>query len=328
MPFDRGPLRVELFPSRPLFVPRPRDDRFRIPRRTSPAATSVFRHKDVTKFAKNVLDLSFENKKNRPMKILFNHVGSGSNTLFVRHLACLLLLVFMFPSLSYGLIKTAETTDLKVTLDTATAALTVTDKNALVNVVWTQNIPPNFHAIASTFVQVTGNEFTVTIQGPTYTYAIDLRIETAVNLLKSFHLTVTPQDPTSGDGYNYVTLPFYPFMFAQSDGGGSWYYVQNNGGEGTLMPLVFPNTAIRGLGSWAAGQPWWGVTNLTQAMMARLDQLWRGQNPGVNSSFGLCVSASDRIFFLTAHGRLCGFSEGLSRLLSSVANSPPGEVGG
>lgn len=216
----------------------------------------------------------------------FHPVEAGSNALFVRHLARLfpLALVLVFPSLAYGLIKTAETTDLKVTLDTTTGALTVTDKNAVAgDVVWTQNVPTGFHAQASSFVQVSGSEFTVRILGPTYYYDIDLRIETSAGLLKSFHLTVTPQDPTAGDGYNYVLLPDYPFMFAQSNGGGSWYYVQNNGGEGTLMPLSFPNTTIRGLGGWAAGQPWWGVTNLTQAMMARLDSFAQVQNPGVNS---------------------------------------------
>jgi hypothetical protein len=220
------------------------------------------------------------------MKTLFNVIGSGSNALFVRrNLTCLSLsaVVLLFPSLAYGGIVTAETADLKVTLDTATAALTVTDKNAVGgNVVWTQYVPMGFSV--PSFVQISGSEFTAHVVGPMYYYDIDLRIETSPGLLKSFHLTVTPQDPTPGDGYNYVNLPAYPFMFAQSNGGGSWYYVQNNGGEGTLMPLVFPNNTIRGLGGWAGSQPWWGVTNLTHAMMARLDSFVQIKNPGMDLS--------------------------------------------
>ena len=112
------------------------------------------------------------------MKTLFNPISSGTNTLFVRHLACLFLLVSVlaFPTLAYGSIVTAETTDLKVTLDTMTAALTVTDKNAVAdNVVWTQYVLPNFQV--QSFMQVSPSEFTARILGPTYYYDIDLRIE-------------------------------------------------------------------------------------------------------------------------------------------------------
>lgn len=210
------------------------------------------------------------------MNIPINPVRRGTVTRFLPLLSCLFLL--FFPPLTHGAIKTAETTYLKVTLNTMNAALTVTDKSPLNgDVVWTQDVKPNFYVDQTTFVQISARRFTATIIGPDGSYDIDLTVENDPGLEKAFHLQVTPDDPLTTDPYPYVTLPPYPFKFTQSGAAGPWYYVQNNGGEGTLLPVG--DSKIRGFGGWSGGQPWWGITNLNQAMMARLDSFTRVQNP-------------------------------------------------
>jgi hypothetical protein len=201
------------------------------------------------------------------MKTLFNPSSSGSNTLFVRHLACLLLL--LGSTGAYANI-TVSTTALQVVFNTTDCSLTVTD---LINSdVWTQEIPTGFSVYSSS--QISGRRFQATINAPgtTTQYTIDLKIDDAP--ATSFTVTLTPSTPLTTDPYPYIYLPPYPFMFAGT-GSGTWYYLQNNGGEGTLIPL--DNTSIRARGGWTGSQPWWGVTDLTKAMMARLDTFARIQ---------------------------------------------------
>lgn len=200
----------------------------------------------------------------------------GALTRFLPLSASLFLLAF--PSLTYGLIETAETTDLKVALDSTTGVLTVTDKGSP-DVVWNQDTTVvGYHLQTSTFVQNSPSEFTCTIIGPTNTYGIHLTVD--VPPAKSFHLTVTPNTVLTTDPYPFVSLPLYPFFFTGTNVTDPWYYVQNNGGEGTLLGIN--DTTLRGRGGWSGSQPWWGVTNLTQAMMARLDTFAQLQNPTAN----------------------------------------------
>ncbi len=166
-------------------------------------------------------------------------------------------------------------------MNLSTAEITVTDySTGGAGTVWTQVIPPG-GAYTATALVISPTFMKGTVTGPglnpkTYPYEITLRPETAID--KAFHLKVTPPDSTPSDGYPYTKLPLYPFVFKQSDATtGPWYYVQNNGGEGTLLPVG--DAKIRGFGGWAGGQPWWGITNLQQAMMARLDSFARIQNP-------------------------------------------------
>ncbi|HEY2711363.1 MAG TPA: glycoside hydrolase [Chthoniobacterales bacterium] len=204
------------------------------------------------------------------MKTLFNPSSSGSNTLFVRHLACLLLLLG-----SAGAYATSiQNNVLKVTLDPTTAEIRARD--LVTTHLWSQALPAPTNPYTATGISATTYEIDATITGGSEgDYTIAITLDSSDLNKKEFHLSVTPPGPDPMDQYNYVYLPPYPFIYTGTNTTDTWYYVQNNGGEGTLMPIG--DTSIRALGGWTGSQPWWGVTNLTEAMMARLGSFVRIQ---------------------------------------------------
>ena len=214
------------------------------------------------------------------MKTLFNP-RSDSNTCFVRRLFCLLLLLGS-TGVYASVVITASTSALRVDLNDD-ASLTVTDLAS--GDVWHQEVKSGFSVASPT--PISSRRFQATINGDGGPYAIDVTLDNSPTPKPSFHLTLTPPNQNHVDPhYVYTNLPPYPFLFNGTaiGTGNPWYYVQNNGGEGTLWDLGNGNdmATVRGKGGWAGGQPWWGVTNLNQAMMARLDSFVQIENPGAN----------------------------------------------
>ena len=146
---------------------------------------------------------------------------------------------------------------LRISLALDDASLTVTDKR--LGLVWRQEVTAGFQVVPSSVKQTPGSlSAEVTGKGSPY----------------SITLTLAPDSPHGFDlaldipGRKYAAPPGYPFPFAapQDD----WFYVQNTTGEGMLMPLA-KAADIKDLYQWNGGQPWWGLTDLTRAMSARLD---------------------------------------------------------
>ena len=220
------------------------------------------------------------------MKTLVNPGSSGSNTLFVRHLACLFLLLGSTGAYAAGDIS-VSTSALQVVFKWSSSSVT-TNGSLQVTVsgnTWKQKLPTSAWTV-TTAAAVGPTELTATVQDPDsmMSYSIDLKLDTSLPPKPLFQLTLTPPDENPSWRYNYAHLPPYPFIFKGFNATDTWYYVQNNGGEGTLWNMGDQGDMdeVRGLGGWAGGQPWWGVTNLTQAMMARLDSFVQVENPGAN----------------------------------------------
>lgn len=152
---------------------------------------------------------------------------------------------------------TIESPVLRVTLQPKDASVTVTDKRS--GFVWRQQVRDGFRVIDNS-LKTSANSISGKVTGDGATYLIAISINE--NVPDGFDLTLDIP------GKRYVPLPNYPFLFQTPKAG--WYYVQNTSGEGLLMPLDKP-AEMRKAFSWSGSQPWWGLTNLKQAMAARLD---------------------------------------------------------
>src|SRR5690242_2553036 len=124
------------------------------------------------------------------MNKLLNPSRWGRNPLFVRHSACLLLL--LGSAGAYADI-TVSTTALQVVFNTSNASMTVTD---LANSdTWTQEVPTGSQAFTVvSSQQISARRFIATVQAPnSKQYSIDVKLDNSTPSPKpSFHVTLTP----------------------------------------------------------------------------------------------------------------------------------------
>jgi hypothetical protein len=150
-----------------------------------------------------------------------------------------------------------ENNVLRVSLSPQDASLTVVDKR--IGLVWRQQARPGFRVALDT-MSIAPTSLSAKVVGEEGTYAVTLSF--AKECPHAFDLQLEIPDQ------RYTSLPAYPFPFAAPEK--SWYYVQNTSGEGILMPLEKAEEINKPFG-WSGGQPWWGLTNLKRAMLARID---------------------------------------------------------
>lgn len=152
---------------------------------------------------------------------------------------------------------TIENAVLRVVFVAPSGAISVTDKRN--GKVWNQQVTPGF-SVAPDSIQSTADRIAAQVKGGKESFTIAL--------------SFTPGEPHAFDlsvtvpGKPYTMLPAYPYPFAES--GANWHYVQNTVGEGMLMPLAKPDEIEKPF-TFTGGQPWWGITDLEQAVSARLD---------------------------------------------------------
>ena len=150
-----------------------------------------------------------------------------------------------------------ENNVLRVSLSPQDASLTVVDKR--IGLVWRQQARPGFRVALDT-MSIAPTSLSTKVVGEEGTYAVTLSF--AKECPHAFDLQLEMPDQ------RYTSLPAYPFPFAAPEK--SWYYVQNTSGEGILMPLEKAEEINKPFG-WSGGQPWWGLTDLKRAMLARID---------------------------------------------------------
>ncbi|HUV65432.1 MAG TPA: glycoside hydrolase [Sedimentisphaerales bacterium] len=152
---------------------------------------------------------------------------------------------------------TLENDVLRVSLSPQDASLTVVDKR--IGLVWRQQVRPGFRVALDT-MNIAPTSLSTKVVGEEGTYAVILSF--AKEYPHAFDLQLEMPDQ------RYTSLPAYPFPFAAPEK--NWYYVQNTSGEGILMPLEKAEEINKPFG-WSGGQPWWGLTDLKRAMLARID---------------------------------------------------------
>jgi len=145
---------------------------------------------------------------------------------------------------------------LRMTLSLSDASLTVVDKR--IGHTWKQAVTFGY-SVAASSVRCSGGEMSADVAGPGGPFALNVQL--VPNCPHGFDLSLSIADR------KYTAPLAYPFPFtAPSD----WFYVQNTTGEGMLMPLARPDE-IKDMHQWNGGQPWWGLTDLSRGMSARLD---------------------------------------------------------
>ncbi|PYV69505.1 MAG: hypothetical protein DMG96_33785 [Acidobacteria bacterium] len=171
------------------------------------------------------------------------------------------LLLLLSASFSNGqngnVLPTIENDVLRISLSISDASLTVVDKR--ITLEWRQQVRPGFRVAADSIrVSPTSLSARVLGEGATYVLTVSLTKESPY----AFDLLLDIPDR------HYAAMPAYPFPFVAPEKG--WYYVQNTSGEGMLMPLEKADEINKPF-SWSGSQPWWGLTDLKRAMIARLD---------------------------------------------------------
>ena len=156
-----------------------------------------------------------------------------------------------------NVLPTVENDVLRISLSVSDASLAVVDKRIMLE--WRQHVRPGCRVVADS-IRVSPTSLSATVLGEMATYVLTI--------------SVTKDSPYAFDlvldipNQRYAVMPGYPFRFVAP--GKDWYYVQNTSGEGMLMPLKRASE-INMPFSWSGSQPWWGLTDLKRAMIARLE---------------------------------------------------------